>query len=368
MKFPAIFFILFVIVCNVCTAQHLKPGFNRDEYIGLMKVSAQFGDSAYAAGIPPPPEYRFVYRSPVVGLVNRWDLWMRDDGVAVISIRGTTSDKVSWLGNFYAAMVPAKGRLQLSKTDSFAYELADNPRAAVHIGWLVSAAFLSKTILPKIDSLYKTGTKEIIIMGHSQGGAIAYLLTAYLYHLQKQHLLAADIRFKTYCSAGPKPGNLYFAYDYEAAAQGGWAYNVVNAADWVPETPVSIQTLDDFNKVNPFIHIRSFIKKQKWPGRWLLSYAYGRMNTPSRKAARNYRKYLGTFVSKSIKKHLPGYDAPDYYQGMDYVRTGAYIVLVPDENYDKMFPQDGKNIFVNHLHAPYIYLAGKLSLPGLEGR
>ena len=354
-------FILLAVSNNTGTAQQLKSGFNRDEYIALMKLSAQFGDSAYAASIPIPPGYSLLYRSPVVGLLNCWELWMREDGVAIISIRGTTSDKVSWLANFYAAMVPAKGTIQISKTDSFPYELADNPRAAVHIGWLVSTAFLSKTILQKIDSLYKTGTKEMIIMGHSQGGAIAYLLTAYLLHLQKQHLLSGDIRFKTYCSAAPRPGNLYFAYDYEAATRGGWAFNVVNSADWVPETPVSIQTRDDYNSINPFIHIKSFIRKQKWPGRWALSYAYGRMNTPSRKAARNYRKYLGSFVSKSIKKQLGGYQPPEYYKSMDYVRTGVFIVLQPDNDYYKLFPQDGKNIFINHMHAPYIYLTKKLA-------
>ncbi|HPN72156.1 MAG TPA: hypothetical protein PLZ32_21680, partial [Saprospiraceae bacterium] len=77
--------------------------------------------------------------------------------------------------------------------------------------------------MPKIDSLYKTGTKEFLIMGHSQGGAIAYLMTSYLYNLQQLGQLPIDIKFKTYCSAAPKPGNLYYAYEYEAMTQGGWA-------------------------------------------------------------------------------------------------------------------------------------------------
>ncbi|HEY4155053.1 MAG TPA: lipase family protein [Puia sp.] len=368
MKYVLYFLIPFSVLSHAGTAQQLKPGFDRDEYIALMKLSAQFGDSSYAASMSAPKEYRLLYRSPVMGLLNRWDLWMRDDGIAVISIRGTIPDKISWLANFYAAMVPAKGMLQLSKTDSFSYELADNPRAAVHVGWLVSMAFLSETILPKIDSLYKTGTREYLLIGHSQGGGIAYLLNAYLFHLQKEKRLPADIRFKTYCSAAPKPGNLYFAYDYETATQGGWAYNVVNAADWVPEAPVSIQTLDDFNAVNPFKHIIPFIKKQKWPGRWALRYAYGRMNKPNRKAARNYRKYLGTFVSKSIKKQLAGFNPPKYDNSMNYARAGSYIVLEPDEDYYKRFPQDSGNIFINHMHPPYLFLIGKFSMPSGTNR
>ncbi len=356
-------YIISIVACIFCThvsSQQLKPGFDKNEYIGLMKVSAQFGDSAYRASLPVPEEYHFIYRSPIVGLDNCWELWKQKNGVAVISIRGTTVKQESWTANFYAAMVSAKGSLRLSETDTFNYELADNPKAAVHVGWLLSTAFLSKTILQQIDSLYKTGSREFVIIGHSQGGAIAYLLTAYLYHLQKNNIIPADIRFKTYCSAGPKPGNLYFAYDYEAATQQGWAYNVVNTADWVPETPVSVQTLDDYNAVNPFIHTRSFIKKQKWPARWALHYAYGRINTPNRKAARNYQKYLGKFVAKAVRKYLPGFQEPSYYNSDDYTRAGAFIVLKADEDYYKKFPQDPSKIFMNHFHQPYLYLVNKL--------
>jgi len=49
------------------------------------------------------------------------------------------------------------------------------------VGWLLSTAYLSKDILPKIDSMYKSGIKDFILMGHSQGGAINFLLTAHLY-------------------------------------------------------------------------------------------------------------------------------------------------------------------------------------------
>ena len=109
----------------------------------------------------------------------------------MISIRGTTANEISWVANFYGAMVPAKGQLQLSADVVFPYQLAVNPAAAVHVGWLVSVGFLARDIMPKIDSLYKSGHKKMLIMGHSQGGAIAFLLTAYLCQLQQlQHLPA----------------------------------------------------------------------------------------------------------------------------------------------------------------------------------
>jgi pimeloyl-ACP methyl ester carboxylesterase len=225
---------------------------------------------------------------------------------------------------------------------------------------LLSTAYLSKDILPKLDSLQQHGIKDVIIMGHSQGGAIAYLLTAYLYELQKEGRLASDLRFKTYCSAAPKPGNLYFAYDYEKMTQGGWAYNVVNTADWVPETPVSIQTLNDFNKTNVFAIAPGMIKKQKFPMNWIGKYIFNRMSKPAFRTQRRYEKYLGRMVSKQVIKHLPAYVAPDYYHSTDYVRTGNFIVLQADAAYYKLYPDSKENVFIHHFFEPYLYLAEQL--------
>lgn len=355
---------LLSLLLSLCVAhaQQLKPGFNKEEYSNLMKVSAEFGDSSYAASIPVPSGYKLLYRSPIMGLDNLWDLWATEKGVPIISIRGTTSAEISWMANFYAAMVPAKGTLILTNTYSFDYNLAANPRAAVHTGWLISTAFLVQDMLPKIDSLYKAGKQEFLIMGHSQGGAIAFLLTAHLRSLQLQNKLPTNIRFKTYCSAGPKPGNLYFAHEYEAATQEGWAYNVVNSADWVPETPVTVQTLNDFNQVNPFINANGIIKKQSFFKRLALNYAYGKLRKPNDKAAKNYKKFLGTYIAKTIKKHLPYFEEPVYAPTIDYVRTGNTITLLADEDYFKLFSQDPEKIFIHHFHPPYLYLLDKLKM------
>lgn len=338
-------------------AQLLKPGFDKAEYTDLMKISAQFGDSVYARTLPPPPAYRQLYRSPIVGLDNRWDLWAHQtQPVAVVSIRGTTANSVSWLANFYAAMVPAKGEIQLADNNTFSYELAQNPKAAVHVGWLVATGFLAKDMMPKLDSCYRKGIRDVLIIGHSQGGGIAYLLTAYLLNQQKQGRFPADIRLKTYCSAGPKPGNLYFAYDYEAATQNGWAYNVVNTADWVPEVPFTVQTVNDFNTTNPFVNARGLIKKQKFAKRVALKYVYNSLSKPSLKAQRNYQKYLGKLASNTVRKNLNGYVSPDYYNSNHYVRTGTTVVLRATEDYYKLYPDSREKIFVHHYHLPYLYL------------
>ncbi len=338
--------------------QQLKPGFDKDEYREMMLISAKTSalDTNYYNSFPHPAHFNMQYRSSSIGLDNLWELWTDGAGKAVISIRGTTEKAESWLANFYAAMVPAKGELKLSNDEVFSYQLATNPKAAVHVGWLLSTAYLSKEILPKINELYQNGTKDFLIMGHSQGGAISFLLTSYVYNLQQLDQLPKDIRFKTYCSAAPKPGNLYYAYEYEAMTQGGWAFNAVNAADWVPEMPISIQTLKDFNNVNPFTNAKLLIKKQKFPKNLLLKHVYNQLDKPTKKAQKNYEKYLGNMASKIIKQNLKDFSPPLYYGSNHYVRTGTTISLLPDDDYYKQYPEDPSKLFPHHFHAPYLSL------------
>lgn len=363
MKIRLIFLIsLFVALQfpKTAKAQSLTSGFDKSEYREMLLISARStADSAYYNLFPKPMEFTMVYQSAEMGLDNMWDLWTNKKGTAVISIRGTTVKAESWLANFYAAMVPAKGELKLSATDVFKYELAQNPKAAVHVGWLLSTAYLSRDMLPKIDSCYKIGIRNIIIMGHSQGGAISYLLTSYLNDLQKKNTLPADIRFKTYISAGPKPGNLYYAYDFESECH-DWALNVVNTADWVPETPISIQTLHDFNTTNPFINAEETIKKQRFPKNLVMKHVFKKLDKPTRKAQHNYEKYLGEMTSKLLKSSLPEFVPPTYYESNHYVRTGTIIVLRADEAYYKLYPDKNEKIFGHHGHEQYLYLLEKL--------
>ena len=360
--FPA-----FVIVCKIIfspvIAQNLKPYFDKEEYKELLLVSAKTNTpDSIVFKIPPPEHHKMIYRSKVIGLDNRWDLWINEENtIAVVSIRGTTGKIESSLENLYAAMVPAKGELVLSKTDTFKYCLVPDKKAAVHVGWLLSMALLSKDIVPKIDSLYKSGIKEIILMGHSQGGAINYLLTAYLYNLQQQKKIPDDIRFKTYCSAAPKPGNLYFAYYYETIT-GKWAYNVVNSADWVPETPVSIQTLDDFNETNLFKDAGNQISKLRFPKNVILKRIYNKLDKPVKKAQRRYEKYLGEKTSKIIRKKFPDFSPPEYVKSNNYVRTGNTVVLYANEKYFKKFPENSRVISTHHNFDAYLFLLNDLEL------
>jgi hypothetical protein len=352
-------FLYLLLLPFLSTAQALKPGFEADEYRNLMRIFAQTSLDSSGKYLPGA-DWQRTYRSAELGLDNLWELWTHSSGTPVISVRGTTMKAESWLANFYAAMVPAKGTLELEPDYTFSYDLVENELAAVHVGWLIGMAYLARDLQPKLDSLVNSGQRDLLIMGHSQGGAIAYLLNSYLRRMQANGKLPQDLRIKTYCSAAPKPGNLFFAYEYEANTAGGWSFNVVNAADWVPETPISIQTLNDFTPVNPFVHASSLIKKMKFPQKMVLKRVYKQLDKPTRKAQRNYEKYLGRMTSKLIGKALPMYKAPGYYQSNYYVRTGTLVVLYPRSDYFERFPADVDKPFGHHMVEQYLYLLDKL--------
>lgn len=338
-------------------SQNLNPGFNKEEYKELIYVAARSTESVEKAKLIPLPEHsKLIYQSKPIGLDNLWELWIRDNTTAILCTRGSTEKSESWLANFYAAMSPAKGEIKISNDYTFQYELSQDKNAAVHTGYLISTALLSKEMVPKIDSCYTAGIKNFIIMGHSQGGGISYLLTAHFYNLQKKGGLPTDIRFKTYCSAAPKPGNLYFAYSYEKMTQEGWAYNVVNAVDWVPQTPFTVQILDDLPQVSPVSVIEETIKKQPFFKKMLLKMVYGRFNNPSRKTVKRYQQLLGNEMAKRIKKYLPEFKAPVYFNSSDYVRTGNTIVLYPDDAYYENFSNASKDLMIHHSFPPYLYL------------
>jgi hypothetical protein len=168
--------------------------------------------------------------------------------------------------------------------------------------------------------------------------------------------------YKTYCSAAPKPGNLYYAYDYDFINRGGWAFTVVNAADWVPETPISIQQLQDLNTLNPFTNIKSSLRQQKYAIRMYAGIVYNQLNKTTRKAQRRYEKYLGKMVGKQVRKQLPQLQHGAFANTMNYMRAGTPVVLMPDEAYYQQFPNNPKQragIWNHHTFEAYVQLTQK---------
>ncbi|HOY39634.1 MAG: hypothetical protein KBB11_09265 [Bacteroidales bacterium] len=343
----------------------LKPVFDVNEYIDMLGIIARQVDTPWTdVKIPLNDKYQFDYRSGVFGFDNRWDLWISSDSVLVIDMHATTGSTESWLENFYAAMAPASGSWQVSPEKLFIYKLARDERAAVHTGWLSTLAFMGDDILHKLDSCIKLGYRDLIVTGHSQGGAIAYLCTSWLRHKQLDGKFPADFRIKTYCSAAPKPGNLYYAYDYERITATGWAYNVVNPYDWIPETPFTVQATTDFSPGNPFTHARKTIKKQSFPANIIMNHVYQRVNKPLNRTVRRFNHFLGKKVQRISQKRI-SVNPPLYDGGLNYSRTGNFIVLDADSAYLDRYGRGEVRTFAHHMLGPYYYLAKQLRQKGI---
>lgn len=351
-------------VISVSLAQlKLKPGFDAVEFAELLKVSAHQVDTPWVnVQLPYPDKYKMVYRSDTLGLANRWDLWVRDDSVAVISIRGTVPSFTSWLEDFYVPMVPAIGTLVLGNKNIFLYQLASDSNAYVHTGFLIGLAHLVPKIIEKINESRQNGIKDFIIMGHSQGGAIAFLLRSYLYYLQPG-VIPDDVTFKTYSSAPPKPGNIFYAYDYELITGGGWSYRVVNVVDWIPQFPITVQTKFDFSKSSPFaaFDTSANFSSLNFIEKFLIGYAELEMSNALDEARDLIKRYLGEETYAMVKQKLPGFKEPDYVNSMYYMVCGTPVILRPGADYYAMFnkAQGNNRLFDNHFIGSYYYLLQK---------
>lgn len=356
--------IVLSVYCTNTNAQKLLPGFDPAEYIEMLKICAKNYDREATKNVPAPENFKLIYRSPAMGLDNAWELWSNDNSIAVISIRPTVQSNLSLLANMYSSMLPSSGEIKLNEDTIFTYTLAKHPHAAIHTGYLIAMAYLSQNIIPHIKACYESGIKDFYITGHSQGAAVSILLNTYLYHLQQQNDIPADIYFKTYCSAPPKVGNLYFANEYEYLMKDGWSYCVINTDDWVPEMPFTLQTVNDFVEANPFCkeNALAMIKEQKFPQSLFLRQTYNNIDKPTRKTLKKYQKYMGDRPFNQIKKQLTGLEIPEYYPSIHYVRTGQTIILMGDGEYYDKFPTIRQNILIHHQPPAYLYLAEKMLL------
>ena len=354
-------FIFSMITITVHAQNKLQPGFNGKEYAELLSLSfysSSIVDSVERTRTKDP--YHLEYRSDEVGLLNRWSLFLRNDNVGVINIRGTVQRLASWLENFYAAMIPATGSLQLNDSITFNYQLSADSKAMVHVGWTIGLGHLAPEIETKINEYYRQNhVKDYLLFGHSQGGAIMFLLRSFLEYEKQKGKIPSDIIFKTYCSAAPKPGNLYYAYDFDFITRNGWAFTVVNTADWVPETPFSIQTLNDFNPTNPFIHVKEIIKKERFLVRLAVKKVYKKLDKATEKGQEKFEKALGKPIYKQVKRFLTQLKQPIYTRGNNYMRAGSPVILLPDDEYRKEFPESDTNFFTHHQFKPYYMLVRK---------
>ncbi len=363
-KSITLIFISVMIYSSSYAQNHIfKAGFDSQECEDMLKINLAFEDTVkdnkfidYVDG------YRFIYSSPSIGLDNMYHIWLRSDSTIIISLRGTTANMNSIMADFYCAMLPANGSIRLDSNKIFEYHLASDPRAAVHAGFLIGYAFIADHALESIQNLYKDGYRNFIITGHSQGGALSYYVSAWLMQLRKTGVYP-DLGIKTYASAPPKVGNMYFAYDYDNAQLSNWSFSIVNAVDPVPEIPFTTQqVVIDMNEPNPILNLMNRFDDLPFLKRVILKGAFNNMKKNAEKSSDSYQKYLGKYVGSAIQKSLPGIELPTLVKTTYFVRPGVPITLSPTQKYYDYFKESPA--YFHHGIDPYRFLLREF-FPGL---
>ena len=339
--------VLLSIVSSAASQSVFKPGFDASEYREVLAANSQHFDTLLGKYTLPKSTAKLIYRSPEIGMDNRWDYLKLPNNTGVISIRGTAPTSVSWLENFYAAMVPATGKIQNSDSTSFSYKLADDSLAYIHAGWLFGLSFMAEDIDKLMHDEYNKGVNNFIIVGHSQGGVMSMMLRSYLQYVDNSIVNYA--RIKVYASAAPKPGNLYYAYDFESITAGGWAYRIVNTADWVPQMPFSVQSFDDIAKLSPFSDYKALMKNTSWYKKVYVNHAYNKLNRRTNKLKSYYSKFLEDKAFTYVEKSLEGSKKPSSTMSLDYTVCGHAIILKPNKNYLNNYANKSEHhVFIHH--------------------
>jgi len=309
----------------------------------IKNVDSTYIDSSYA----------LLYESKLFKMENKWQLWQKDDDAMVLNLRGTTRKSISWLENFYATMIPAEGELFLPDSQNVHYKYAEDPKAAIHVGWAMGLSFMMSDILTHIGEMNRKGIYKIYITGHSQGGALAHLLRAAFEYLPDS-LFSKKNQFKVYAFAPPKVGNRFFAYDYASYTSiKNPSYSVINSSDWVAQVPFSIQSPNNLSTPNPFASLENNDFKIPLIKRMVIKRMYKSLKNPVEKSQKRFKKKLGKKMKKQITKKVGNFETPDYTNDLAFFPVGIQVILKPWENSSN---NKIMSIFWQHLPAHYYYL------------
>jgi len=229
---------LLLLLFSVTVFGQLKPGFDTKEvkYTIAMCNSYNFLTQYGTTKKLIPKEFDLVFTSDIISMDNKFQIY-ENGKIGVINYRGSTDKVISWVENCYSGMIPAKGEISI-KEEKKNYSFGDSTESAVHAGYALTIVLLSDKIIEQIKLLNKKGIYDIMITGHSQGGALATLTRAYLEHLPKG-VLSKKNTYKTYVFASPMCGNEEFAleYDFKFSAR-NTSFSIVNPKDPVPYLPL----------------------------------------------------------------------------------------------------------------------------------
>lgn len=307
-----------LILMSYSGRAQLKPGFDPSEARDMIALcnSFTFLDLYGTDEAIIPEGYERVYASSSIGMDNLFQVY-RKNKIGVINLRGSTANKDSWMENFYSVMVSAKDTIIIDGI-SHPYVFGIRDSASVHAGYALAITFLADSIVTQIRLLRKSGVRHFLITGHSQGGALAQLLTAYLYHHPDASI--HENRYKTYAFASPKPGNKILAEEY-ADDLATYSFDIINPADLVPRFPFHY---NDTNIVSKEDLRAIFNKEESVNLRQKIGDGTKRIiEVPMRKTFR----LIGSSAFGQIDKDVAEVEMPPSVQDLNFFRLDETIEL-----------------------------------------
>lgn len=312
------------------SAEEFKRGFNASEAKDMIAIcnSYTFLDLYHSDSEILPKGYNKTYTSRTLGMDNKYQIYQKGT-IGVINIRGSTDKSLSWMENFYASMIPAKGVIK-TPDYTFNYCFARDTSAAVHAGYALGIAFLSKDILHQLKELNKQGIFNIIITGHSQGGALAHLLCAYLEN-SPNSIVSKKNTFKTYAFADPMTGNKAFVDEYNSRfCTNQTSFSIINPDDFVPTLPMSYNAEGNF--ISPETISSLFFDRTNFDFKQLaMDFALKKLE----KTLSGYLKYASHALEKRISETIGDVIMPTYLEDINYKAIENRIEL-PSFEYPKI--------------------------------
>jgi len=311
------------LLSSMFSFAQLEPGFNASEATSTIAMCNSFNFiKQYGThdGIIPD-EYTLSYTSDILSMDNKFEVY-ENNKVGIINYRGSTDKMISWVENLYSAMIPAKGTITIDGTSN-RYAFASNSDAAVHAGYGLTIVILSEKIKEQIKDLNEKGVYNIIITGHSQGGALATMTRAYLENLPKGELSSKNT-YKTYAYAQPMSGNKEFSEEFNKRfSDSGMSYSIINPKDPVPYMPFNYEE-------------EKLVTKEKVRG-WL----FGKKEFKAKKLGQDafirlfergitgYVRGSNSLINKILGLKFGKIEMPEFVRDINYYPTGILKEIPP---------------------------------------
>ncbi|MFD2822261.1 DUF2974 domain-containing protein [Lacinutrix iliipiscaria] len=324
-----VFIALIVLLHSIVSFGQIIPGFNPHEatYTISMCNSFNFLKQFGSNNEIIPNEFNLKYTSEILSMDNKFEVYENGE-VGVITYRGSTDKIISWVENFYSAMIPAEGTIFINE-ESYDYKFAKDKDASVHAGYGLTIVLLSEKIIEQIKALNQKGIYDIVITGHSQGGALATMTRAYLENLSA-HKLSQKNAYKTYAYAQPMSGNKEFANEYNSRfSHEGTSYSIINPKDPVPYLPFNYEE----EKLVTKDKIKSWLfGKEEFKAKKLGQDAFIRL---FERGLKSHVKNTNSLINKVIGLKFGKVVMPEFVADINYYPTGKLKEL-PAFEYPKV--------------------------------